>query len=216
MRKVVLELVPNETVRKMQGSFMDGIEEIEMIELLRLDLEHGEKLGIVRIRFRPGGSVRANGSLGVMEIVNVIEEKENEAVVLVRARTPSEFEGLARQFDLDLVWTMPMKVNRERIVYSFIGDDETIRRMVQLLKTFGNTLKLSIQETSFSGLEMLSSLTGRQRELLLEARRLGYYSYPRTANASDLARSVGLSRSTVVEHLRKAEIRLLDQILEGR
>jgi hypothetical protein len=49
MRKVMLELVPSEMVRKMQETFMDGIEEIEMIELLRLDLEHGEKLGIVRI-----------------------------------------------------------------------------------------------------------------------------------------------------------------------
>ena len=50
---------------------MDGIEEIEMIELLRLDLEHGEKLGIVRICFLPGGSIHSNDSLGVMEIVNV-------------------------------------------------------------------------------------------------------------------------------------------------
>jgi hypothetical protein len=216
MRKVVLEIVPNETVRKMQESFMDGIEEIEMIELLRLDLEHGQKLGIVRIRFRPGGSVRSNGSLGVLEIVNVIEEKENEAVVLVEAKTPPEFEELARKFDLDLVWTTPMKVNRERIVYSFIGEDESIRKMVPLLKTFGDAMKLSIQETSFIGSEMLSSLTGRQKELLLVAKKLGYYSYPRMVNASDLARSVGLSRSTVIEHLRKAEIRLLNQVLEGR
>ena len=49
MREVVLDLVPNETVRKMQETFMDGGEEIEMIELLLLDLEHIEKLGIVRI-----------------------------------------------------------------------------------------------------------------------------------------------------------------------
>jgi predicted DNA binding protein len=216
MRKVVLEIVPNETVRKMQESFMDGIEEIEMIELLRLDLEHGQKLGIVRIRFRQGGSVRSNGSLGVLEIVNVIEEKENEAVVLVKAKTPPEFEELARKFDLDLVWTTPMKVNRERIVYSFIGEDESIRKMVPLLKTFGDAMKLSIQETSFSGSELLSSLTGKQKELLLQAKKLGYYSYPRKISARDLARSVGLSHSTVVEHLRKAEIRLLDQVLEGR
>lgn len=216
MRKVVLELVPNEMVRKMQGSFMDGIEEIEMIELLRLDLEHGEKLGIVRIRFRPGGSVSNNGSLGVMEIVNVIEEKENEAVVLVKAKTPPEFEGMTRKFDLDLVWTTPMKVNREKIVYSFIGEDETIRRMVQLLKTFGDTAKLSIQEASFDNTELLSSLTEKQKELLLEAKRLGYYNYPRSVSAADLAKSVGLSRSTVVEHLRKAEIRLLNQVLDGR
>jgi predicted DNA binding protein len=216
MRKVVLELVPNEIVRRMQGSFMDGIEEIEMIELLRLDLERGEKLGIVRIRFRPGGSVIANGSLGVMEIVNVIEEKENEAVVLVKAKAPPEFEHMAKEFDLDLVWTTPMKVTRDKIVYSFMGDDGSIRKMVQLLKTFGETVKLSVQEASFSGSEMLSSLTPKQRELMLEAKRLGYYNYPRSVSANDLAKAVGLSRSTVVEHLRKAEIRLLDQLLEGR
>ena len=215
MRKVVLELAPSEMVRNMQESFMDGIEEIEMVELLRLDLAHGEKLGVVRIRFRPGGSVRTNGSLGIMDIVNVIEEKENETVVLVKAKTPPEFEEMAREFNLDLVWTTPMKVNREKIVYSFIGDDESIRKMLRLLKTFGETVKISVQDPSFSSSEMLSSLTPKQKELLLEAKRLGYYDYPRRANAGDLATVVGLSRSTVVEHLRKAEIRLLNQVLEG-
>jgi hypothetical protein len=53
--------------------------------------------------FRPGGSVHANGSLGVMEIVNFIEERENEAIVLVQAKTPPEFEGMAREFYLDLI-----------------------------------------------------------------------------------------------------------------
>jgi predicted DNA binding protein len=216
MRKVILELVPNEMVRQIQESFMDRIEEIEMVELLRLDLEHGEKLGVVRIRFLPGGSVHSNGSLGVMQIVNVIEEHESEVVVLVKARAPREFEQMSKQFDLDLVWTTPMKVTRDKIVYSFIGDDDAIRKMVQLLKTFGDTVKLSIQDASFSGSELLSSLTPKQKELMLEAKRLGYYNYPRTTSATDLAKAVGLSRSTVVEHLRKAEIRLLEQLLEGR
>ncbi|HEY3421498.1 MAG TPA: helix-turn-helix domain-containing protein [Methanomassiliicoccales archaeon] len=215
MRKVILELNPNEMVRKLQGSFMDGIEEIEMVDLLRLDLQHGEKLGVVRIRFLPGGSVRSNGSLGVMEVVNVIEETENEAVVLVKAKAPPEFELMAKRFDLDLVWTTPMKVSREMIVYSFIGDDESIRKMVALLREFGETVRVSIQEATFQGPEMLSSLTARQKELLLEAKRLGYYNYPRSISAGDLAKAVGLSRSTVVEHLRKAENRLLDQVLEG-
>ena len=215
MRKVILELVPNQMVRDLQASFMEGIEEIEMVELLRLDLQHGEKMGIVRIHFLPGGSLRSNGSLATMEIVSVIEEKENEAVILVKAMTPPEFEAMARKFDLDLVWTTPMKLNRDRIVYSFIGDDEAIRKMVQLLKTFGETVKLSVQDASFSGSEILSALTVKQRELLIEAKRLGYYNYPRMTSATDLALSVGLSRSTVVEHLRKAEIRLLDRLLEG-
>lgn len=216
MRKVVLELVPNEMVRNLQVSFMDGIEEIEMVELLRLDLEHGVKLGVVRIRFLSGGSVQSNGSLGVMEVINVIEKNEGEAVVLVKARAPPEFEQMSKDFDLDLIWTTPMKVNRDKIVYSFIGDDGSIRKMVQLLKTFGETTKLSVQDVTFHGSEMLSSLTPKQRELMLEAKRLGYYNYPRSVSATDLAKATGLSRSTVVEHLRKAEIRLLDRLLEDR
>ncbi len=141
MRKVVLELVPNDMVRILQETFMDGIEEIEMIQLLQLDLEHREKLGIVRICFLPGGSLRSNDSLGVMEIVNVIEKRENEAVVLVKARTPPEFEQMAKKFNFDLMWTTPMKVTREKIVYSFIGDDDSVRKMVQLRKAFGETVK---------------------------------------------------------------------------
>jgi hypothetical protein len=216
MRKVVLEIRPNEMVRGLQETFMDGIEEIEMIELLRLDLEHGEKLGIVRIRFSPGASIETIGPSETMEVVNVLEEKEGEAIVLVKAKAPPEFEQMAKRFDLDLAWTTPMKVNRERIVYSFIGDDASIRQMVQLLRTFGETISFSVQEASFNGPQMLSSLTPRQKELLLQAKRLGYYSYPRKSNAGDLAKAVGLSRSTVVEHLRKAEIRLLNHALEGR
>ena len=112
----------------------------------------------------------------------------NEAVVLVKARTPPEFEQMAKKFNFDLMWTTPLKVTIEIIVYSFIGDDDSIRKMVQLLKAFGETVKISVQEASFSGSEMLSSLTPKQKELLLEANRLGYYNYPRTTKQGNWPR----------------------------
>lgn len=53
-------------------------------------------------------------------------------------------------------------------------------------------------------------LTVRQREVFELARERGYYAWPRGTTAADLADDLGVSKSTVLEHLRKAEARLLD------
>ncbi|PCR90609.1 helix-turn-helix domain-containing protein [Natrinema ejinorense] len=52
-------------------------------------------------------------------------------------------------------------------------------------------------------------LTPRQREALAVARRRGYYEWPRRVSAGDLATDLGVSKSTYLEHLRKAEAELL-------
>ena len=52
-------------------------------------------------------------------------------------------------------------------------------------------------------------LSERQREVLELARAEGYYSWPRETSASDLAAQLGVSKTTLLEHLRKAEAKLL-------
>lgn len=56
-------------------------------------------------------------------------------------------------------------------------------------------------------------ITLRQREVLETAYDLGYYEVPRQAKASDIADSMGLDRSTVTEHLQRAERRLVTAAL---
>jgi predicted DNA binding protein len=53
-------------------------------------------------------------------------------------------------------------------------------------------------------------LTVRQREVFELARERDYYAWPRGTTAADLAEELDVSKSTVLEHLRKAEARLLD------
>lgn len=55
----------------------------------------------------------------------------------------------------------------------------------------------------------LRSLSDRQREVFELARGRGYYEWPREVSATDLADDLGVSKSTVLEHLRKAEATLL-------
>lgn len=53
-------------------------------------------------------------------------------------------------------------------------------------------------------------LSERQREVLELARRRGYYAWPRGISATELADELGVTKATVVEHLRKAEAKVLD------
>ena len=62
---------------------------------------------------------------------------------------------------------------------------------------------------------MLSVLTDKQREIIIAAKHSGYYDYPRKIDAGGLAAKMGASKATVVEHLRKAEGRLMGNILAG-
>lgn len=58
-------------------------------------------------------------------------------------------------------------------------------------------------------------LTARQRQVLETALEMGYYEYPRAANASEVAEELDVSPSTAVEHLTLAEAKLFDDAFEA-
>lgn len=60
------------------------------------------------------------------------------------------------------------------------------------------------------GLFRHDPLSDRQREAFILARREGYYRWPREVSATELADELGVSRTTFLEHLRKAEVKVLD------
>jgi predicted DNA binding protein len=54
-------------------------------------------------------------------------------------------------------------------------------------------------------------LSERQREVFELARTEDYYTWPRQTSASELATQVSVSKTTFLEHLRKAEAKILGQ-----
>jgi hypothetical protein len=61
--------------------------------------------------------------------------------------------------------------------------------------------------------DILSILTERQHEVFKTAIEEGYYEIPREATHEDIAESLGCAPSTVDEHLRKAESRVLSALM---
>lgn len=55
--------------------------------------------------------------------------------------------------------------------------------------------------------------TDRQREVLRTAHEMGYFAYPKRANAGEVAASLGIATTTFSEHLSTAQAKLLDRLL---
>lgn len=64
-------------------------------------------------------------------------------------------------------------------------------------------------DTEPTGTQAGDRLSERQREVFELAREMGYYNWPRDVSATEIADELGVSKATVLEHLRKAEAKLL-------
>jgi DNA-binding CsgD family transcriptional regulator len=95
---------------------------------------------------------------------------------------------------------------------ALIGQEETVRRAIEDVP---DGIRVELEQLSDYDPELreLSSLlTDRQREILNTAADLGYYEVPRRATHQDIADELDLSTTTVGEHLRKIEARMLSEI----
>jgi predicted DNA binding protein len=94
-------------------------------------------------------------------------------------------------------------------------DRETIHDRLEEVRharsaTVDVELLTSLEKGMGGGLFRDDELSTRQREVLELAQEMNYYSWPREVTAGDLAAELDISDSTALEHLRKAEAKLLD------
>jgi predicted DNA binding protein len=59
---------------------------------------------------------------------------------------------------------------------------------------------------------ILGGLTGKQAEALVTGLDNGYYNLPRSATAEEIAKRLGIPRTSFVDHLRKAENKVIQAV----
>ncbi len=99
-------------------------------------------------------------------------------------------------------------------------DDSSLKDFFAELNSMGTTELMSKRNVDFSSIpsnvwvgSLFNDLTGRQIDSIIKAHDYGYYDSPREITTSSVAKSMGLSRSTYEEHLRKAENRIMDAVI---
>jgi len=95
-----------------------------------------------------------------------------------------------------------------------VCEDELVGDVISVVKKVYHGELASIEEYSAEE-SPLSKLTGKQLETLLLAYKSGYFDSPRRVTLRELAGMLNLSPSTVKEHLRKAQRKILEELIGG-
>lgn len=215
MRKVTVELSLNPKMKRAGQPIIGNIDSLNVLEVLRIDFEKGIKAFVAEIVSKEGFTIEDFKGQKNMEILNVLKSEGNRYVCIIKGYVPMEFKNLMRKFDLDLIWDTPMFISEDKVVFSAIGDQKNVKKFLDAIKLIGNIKNVSFKTAAYKEHDLLSCLTDKQRKIVIEAMKNGYYDYPKKISSEELSKRVGVSKATLLEHLRKAEGRLLRNIITG-
>ena len=102
--------------------------------------------------------------------------------------------------------------------YQITGESPDLQDLLRVLEGKGEVQVVSIREVPDIEAEPTApsptaGLTDKQVEALVLAHLEGYYQWPRSSSASDIAARLGLSSSAFLDHLRHAEAKLIGSVM---
>lgn len=106
-----------------------------------------------------------------------------------------------------------------RVIMEFPGGNDT-HEMVELVQDHIPSVTLVSKRTRQRSADhgvpepLLENLTEKQREAIEKAYTAGYFNWPRTTNAGEIAERLGVSSATFTQHLRTAERKIFDCMFE--
>ncbi|MFT4885573.1 MAG: putative DNA binding protein [Natronomonas sp.] len=118
------------------------------------------------------------------------------------------------------VHSQPVRIEggREYWQVSFAGERSDIQSALDGVREDAGA-KVTIERIAAAGENghqerhrRLDALTPTQRKVFDLARDMGYYEWPRGCSTRDLADELDVSKTTLLEHLRKAEAKLLNPV----
>ncbi len=213
MRRLILEISEKELSKfgLETGSFQK-IKSLDFLHFLRQDRE--EFAVISRIEFKDDSS-RIEDLLAEGLIVEAqILEQENSRTYTVFLKGGPSLSSILDYLGLGGYLFPPLEISGRKLTFSFLGSAQQVGEFIKKITALGIRHRVVLMtEANFSPDSPLSKLTEKQREVLIAAYKLGYYDIPRRINSEKLAKKLNIGSSTLGEHLRKAERRLLINIL---
>lgn len=150
----------------------------------------------IAARLEESDAVERVGTIG--ESTLLVRKRSCGAIPIIRAQN-GMLCGIDRAFGTERVFE----------VLTFSRED--IRAIVEDLGTLGRARIEKLARVP----DRPAGLSERQQEVVETALEAGYYDWPRDADAEAVADVLGVTHPTFLEHLRKAEKKLLTQALNA-
>jgi hypothetical protein len=204
MRRVTLEFNYHSAWKQIFGSNWDKVRVLEALRCFKCDLEG---LAIIcRIKLSDKSiDVKDLVGKGLLTNIEILyREKDGSIVVFIEGRScvPQPPKGACVP---KLLTTRPPDfLDVDRMKVEVIGKEADVKKLLQYASRWSSMYKiLGLASVDTKAESLLSKLTVKQRQALL------------TASSEELSRHLDADKSTIVEHLRKAERKLIDRIIAG-
>ncbi|WP_435181427.1 helix-turn-helix domain-containing protein [Halorussus sp. AFM4] len=181
-------------------AYADEHDHIDALVTEIAESELTERVERVHNYFNPNLGTEAAGNVTEELLVRYEPANSIHDAFLSRGFIPDEEIRISDGYEY---WTVIVTASRQTIQDRL---DEVRRKMDAEITVQG--MKSPATESAVS--KTRDRLSERQREIFELARRRGYYSWPRETSATELAEELDITKPTLLEHLRKAEAKLLD------
>lgn len=216
MRRITMEFDYQKAWKLIFGSNSEKVEVLEALRCFKCDAEGLAIICRIRLKDRKitvQDLLIGNGLLTNIEFL--YKEKDGSLVVFIEGRSVVPKPPKDIKPPKMLMTRPPDFLDVDRMKVEMIGKEDEIKKLLHYTnKWASNSFKiLGLTSIDTKGESLLSKLTHRQRQMLLTAYALGYYDVPRRISSDDLSRHLNVDKSTIVEHLRKAERKLIGGII---
>ncbi|MCY4732403.1 helix-turn-helix domain-containing protein [Natronomonas gomsonensis] len=216
MKYLKLDISPTERAIHPIDEFVAGHDAVSRESLLHVDSRAD---GTTVLLYRVVGDGDAFGdalddqpSVHDHEVVDIVGEGYHAFIQADSTTRGNALLDIAHEYAL--IIDTPLEFTGDELRATLVGTHENLRGA---LGSIPDSLEFSVGDagTYVPGSEdLLSPLTDRQLEVFETAIEEGYYDVPRRATHKDIADNLGCAPSTVDEHLRKAESRVVAGLVQ--
>lgn len=143
-----------------------------------------------------------------LEIIKILSKNNSSALTKTHLTGP-----IARLFtdDLDCWWVTPSHLTSSGMTLSLQGTKNSFQILRnKFSELVGNGFTVKIGQESIRKPISLKILNFKQKLVLDNAIKMGYYNRPRECTQRDIAKILNLKQSTVCEHLQLAESKIFN------
>ena len=202
-------------------SSLQGAEEIsnilkivDSVEVLsHLSVTGNGVLQLAEIRLKEDKTLDDISEISWLEVIEVLEEEEDSVVVSLLcthhfAKSAIELSNIQvyPPYGIDSVRGMEIRMS---------GLSDSVRRFVSTLRVVIPPDKISvnsIRDSERNG--WTDGLTEKQKEVISYAIGRGYFEPDSKIKLKDIAEGLGMARSTLGEHMKRAEYEIMKKVAE--
>lgn len=217
MKQLILELPFQGFWRLIFGRYAGKVQVVEALRCFKCDQDGFAIICKIRIldeRVRVNDLTRGGH---IRKIETLYTENDGSVVIFMSGDYPEVSRARKRPPTTNVFFGEPPEfMDAGRMKVSVVGEEKELQKVMrraELLKAAPKILSLARLKPRLES--SFPTLSPKQKQSLLAAYSLGYYEVPRRVSSRELAGLLRIDKSTLAEHLRKAERKIIKGVLEA-